>query len=975
MAFTALSRLPASILAAAVLVTCAGQLRALPQPLTCDINAGVPPIVRASGITELLGDIILNCTGGTSTTAGAPVPLSNFQLSLNTNLTSRTIGSSGLSEATLMIDEPLPPLAARIPDSSFFVPVNSPPPQVLCLPQGGSCPIMGDGLGTPYETIPGTPTVFSGRQLSANSVSWVGLAFDAPGNSPLRVIRITNLRANASLLGLGSSLIPTQIVAFITVTGAQSVTINDSQVTVGFIDPDLIVTSTPGAAQQCVSQNSPLSSPNFSIAVKEGFASLFKRRNVSNTLDGATAPPVRAQNIPGFPYNVETQFYNPVLFPQPLASQPGLADFGDRIRITFSNIPTGVAIYVPLQIPLLDATTGLPSPILQPPPPPVPPGIPDGRLVLIQTDGFGVGPASSYLAAPSAGVSGGVPVGAISPSATPGQGFAVYEVVNGDINSVEKATIPVTVAFASAGAGLITANVSLAPAGGPLAGIPTDDATAPLPRFADSSVPMKVYSVGICTQPGQQIGFLDIAGNSLGGSSIPQGATLFAGGWAADTTAGAPVQSVTILVDGNSVGTGAVNGPRPDVAQAYNRTDFTSSGWGFQVSTAALSLGPHSVTASAKGPSGTGMLTGTRNITITAPAGQEIGFVDQAGDLQGLASVTQGATLYVRGWAADTASGAPVQTVTIYVDGNSVGNATLGTPRGDVVLAFSRSDYVLSGWSFQVSSAALSVGTHVVTAIATGSSGSAALTGSRTVNTTLAGGHEIGVVDLAGDSQGVATVAQGAQLHVGGWAADTATGAPVQSVNIFVDGNNVGFAGLGVSRPDVAQAFSRSDYTNSGWSFQMSSAALSVGQHSVGATATGISGTVQLVNSRTVNITAGAGQEIGFVDMAGDVQGGATVSQAGTLYVRGWAADTATGAPVQSVTLFLDGNSMGTATLGGSRPDVASAFSRSDYTNSGWSFQISAGSLSIGQHSITASAAGSSGTGPLLRTKTINVTP
>ncbi|MDP8979506.1 MAG: carbohydrate binding domain-containing protein, partial [Acidobacteriota bacterium] len=64
-----------------------------------------------------------------------------------------------------------------------------------------------------------------------------------------------------------------------------------------------------------------------------------------------------------------------------------------------------------------------------------------------------------------------------------------------------------------------------------------------------------------------------------------------------------------------------------------------------------------------------------------------------------------------------------------------------------------------------------------------------------------------------------------------------------------------------------------------------------------------------------------AGTQIGFVDMAGDAQGGATLAKGATLYVRGWAADTALGAPVQSVTVFVDGVSVGTATLGTARPD------------------------------------------------------
>jgi len=46
------------------------------------------------------------------------------------------------------------------------------------------------------------------------------------------VIRITNIRANANQLGVSSTLIPTQIVMFISVTGTTSVPINNPQQTV-----------------------------------------------------------------------------------------------------------------------------------------------------------------------------------------------------------------------------------------------------------------------------------------------------------------------------------------------------------------------------------------------------------------------------------------------------------------------------------------------------------------------------------------------------------------------------------------------------------------------------------------------------------------------------------------------------------------------------------------------------------------------
>ncbi|MGA8030355.1 MAG: CHAP domain-containing protein [Bryobacteraceae bacterium] len=233
--------------------------------------------------------------------------------------------------------------------------------------------------------------------------------------------------------------------------------------------------------------------------------------------------------------------------------------------------------------------------------------------------------------------------------------------------------------------------------------------------------------------------------------------------------------------------------------------------------------------------------------------------------------------------------------------------------------------------------------------------------------------NEVGYVDAAGDPNGVAVLIPGSTLYVRGWAADTIDGAPVQSVALYVDGASEGVATLGISRPDVAQVFQRSDYTNSGWTFQMSTASLSYGSHTVTAFATGSSGTGKLSASKMITIQSVVGQEAGYIDAAGDPNGVPTVTPGATLYISGWAADTVTGAPVQTVTLYVDGASEGTAILGGSRPDVAQVFGRSDFTNSGWTFQMSTASLSYGSHLVTAIAAGPSGTASLSASKTVTI--
>src|ERR1035437_4099140 len=75
--------------------------------LTCSTDVAVAPAVRGEGFTEQTGDVTISCTGGTaptlSTTSvsggvttfnGVAVPLVNFTVFYNTNVTSRLFSSS-----------------------------------------------------------------------------------------------------------------------------------------------------------------------------------------------------------------------------------------------------------------------------------------------------------------------------------------------------------------------------------------------------------------------------------------------------------------------------------------------------------------------------------------------------------------------------------------------------------------------------------------------------------------------------------------------------------------------------------------------------------------------------------------------------------------------------------------------------------------------------------------------------------------
>ena len=193
--------------------------------LTCTASAGVAPVVRAEGLAELVGDLVMICTGGTPTPVGSPVPQVNVTVALNTNITSRILAGS-LTEALAMIDEP------GTPGSS---------PQLLCGTPGtiesptGTCNgITGTGTGRGVYSGTGVrANVFQGQLSASTQVVWTGIPLDPPGSAS-RIIRFTNIRANASIIGSGSAA-PGIIAAAISISGITSVSLSNSVNNVAFV--------------------------------------------------------------------------------------------------------------------------------------------------------------------------------------------------------------------------------------------------------------------------------------------------------------------------------------------------------------------------------------------------------------------------------------------------------------------------------------------------------------------------------------------------------------------------------------------------------------------------------------------------------------------------------------------------------------------------------------------------------------------
>jgi len=345
-------------------------------PLSCQANTGVAPTVRAEGLTELLGDLVLTCTGGN---ANLPF-LANFQIFLNTNVTSRL--TSGVYDALLLVDEPgvaraglngaagvpTPFCVSPAPGSNTQVGsdlVASIPGSTSAGAAGTFCNNTAASGGTADQSFQqGTYTVFRGARpavTSNSSVVWAGVPVIPPGTTGSRTFRFTNIRGNASTIGVSASGLPTQIVAFISVSPQGSISIDNANVVVGYPQQGLrFDTRTCGNGDrsssnstffQCSSQNQdrfntpgsgslPSNTGSASSVIglrfREGFQTAFKVRGFA----------AQSNTLPNQVYNSESGFVRTdVATNSASLGSAGIADTGTRLMARFNNVPAGVALF------------------------------------------------------------------------------------------------------------------------------------------------------------------------------------------------------------------------------------------------------------------------------------------------------------------------------------------------------------------------------------------------------------------------------------------------------------------------------------------------------------------------------------------------------------------------------------------------------------------------------------------------------
>jgi hypothetical protein len=369
---------------AIILMTwCAGLAsgQILGNGVSCQVGSAAPSNIRVEGYAELVADIVLVCNGGTALTASSgsavatatspnAIPQMSVTVNFATAVTSRILGTGGLSEAVLLVDDPgntalttygagLPISVCPTPTATVWQSDASPGCQEWVGNIGGhsNVPVLstrGRTNRTPgYNAFPGV--------VSGSTVTFNGVPMLPPGaGEESRIFRITNVRVNASALAsdslgtIAATVFETGVQAsFIYPSGGATVTTAYavSHLYSSLQDPsDASVLVAPAISQTAGAGLSKAPTVLGYLRFLEGIANTFRTR-VDPRLNGSGQSATAEQDIPGAIYNSESGFTPYVgTKPQYIGGNtthiPGLADSGTRVKAVFHNIPLGTMIYV-----------------------------------------------------------------------------------------------------------------------------------------------------------------------------------------------------------------------------------------------------------------------------------------------------------------------------------------------------------------------------------------------------------------------------------------------------------------------------------------------------------------------------------------------------------------------------------------------------------------------------------------------------
>jgi len=471
------------------------------QQFQCSNTTSVPPTVRAEGYAELVGDIVLDCTGGTPTAPNQQVQQVNIAVNLDTFVSSKITKVVGLNteflESLIIIDEPNSAANPLVPVRNCGAAsedTTAAGPGICTLTGAGSA-----GSAAQYNGSAGHPNVFQGRSLAlitgqTNQVTYLAVPIDPPGticpnqsSQPVchRIVRITNIRGDASTTGVAQGNQTSSITAQIIANPVSGLPVDNpshvvARVQLGLVTPALSNGLIAGGKFDFIQCTFLQGQPQALVfTFREAFANAFKARTLQQVFNNGctqpysyngapcgatssvTAPNTSSatttnQDVPGATYDTESGFMdpnaaaggNPPTNPLSIGTgagaafvdttvqggtgilTAGIATQGTRLSMNFANVPTGVTITVPNVVLLTNVINGQTS----------------GVAVLVSgTAASGSGGTLVTGAADSTLVSSLV-AGSQIPGGTGSLGQrAVYEVLFSNPGALEQMSVPMAV--------------------------------------------------------------------------------------------------------------------------------------------------------------------------------------------------------------------------------------------------------------------------------------------------------------------------------------------------------------------------------------------------------------------------------------------------------------------------------------------------------------------------------------------------
>jgi len=238
-------------------------------------------------------------------------------------------------------------------------------------------------------------------------------------------------------------------------------------------------------------------SPLRIVRFTEGFGSAFKTRVAPTVTVGSGQSGTPTQNVPGRLYGSTGPNESGLVLGTVLPNA-GLADFGTRLKATFSNIPTGVRLFV--------STANVTNAFVNPAAAPATGNAPTPYAILVGGETVPEGNAALSSNATFSGF-GSATINIVELVPVNNSATAVWEVINNNPVGIDQLDFGVYWAFtANPGAntppvGQGTVKLSFAPtppASGTPAAAGAASATGPIPRFADTSSDSNLFSITLC---------------------------------------------------------------------------------------------------------------------------------------------------------------------------------------------------------------------------------------------------------------------------------------------------------------------------------------------------------------------------------------------------------------------------------------------------------------------------------------------